>query len=96
MFRPSRHLLQKYLTAKATNLFSHHKDVVDHIFGLSREFLAKFRVLGGNTDGTRVKMALPHHGATHGDQRSCAHAKLICSEQGCHHNIKPCKTRKLI
>ena len=45
------------------------------------ELLAQGRVLGGDADRAGIEMALAHHDAAHGDQRSGGEAELFGSEQ---------------
>ena len=53
------------------DFISDKKEKVDDVFRRAREFFSQLRVLRCNTNGTGVEMTLPHHDASHCDERSC-------------------------
>mmetsp|Transcript_17602 Transcript_17602/g.50690 ORF Transcript_17602/g.50690 Transcript_17602/m.50690 type:complete len:133 (-) Transcript_17602:531-929(-) len=57
------------------------------MFWLTGEFLSKFFILGRNSDGACVQMALAHHDASHGDERSRGKSEFFRSKQGSDGNI---------
>ena len=55
--------------------------------GLAGEMLAQFGILGGDTHGTGVEMALPHHNAALDNQGGGGKPEFICTEQGTYNDI---------
>lgn len=58
------------------------------MLGLSGEFGAQNRILGGDTNGARVQVTLAHHGTTHHDERRSTEAELIGAEDRSHHDVE--------
>ena len=63
--------------------FRYKEEVVDDIFGLAREHLAKFGVLRGDAHGAGVQVALAQHNAAHSDERRGSHPELFGAQQAC-------------
>lgn len=74
-----------------TNFFCQHKEVIDDVFGLSREFLPKHGVLSRYADGASVQVTLAHHGAAHHYQRGRAEADFVRAEKSSNHDVETCK-----
>ena len=53
---------------------------IDDMLRRAVELLPQFGILRGNTDGTRIQMALAHHDAAKRNQRSGGKAELFRSE----------------
>mmetsp|Transcript_6971 Transcript_6971/g.13276 ORF Transcript_6971/g.13276 Transcript_6971/m.13276 type:complete len:305 (+) Transcript_6971:2716-3630(+) len=66
-----------------------HEEVVDNVFRLSSEHLAKVRILSGNSHWASVEVAFAHHDAAHCDERSGCEAVLLSSKHRGLDNIKP-------
>ncbi len=64
------------------HLFGKKGDEVDHVIGLAGEALAELGILGGDTDGAGVEVALPHHDAAGRNQRRGRKAELVGTEKG--------------
>lgn len=73
---------------KLTHLLSQHEEIVNYMFRFAFKFLPEDRVLRSNTNRTSIQVALAHHSTSQHNQRGCAEAKFICSQQCGHHNIK--------
>ena len=54
---------------------------VDHVLGFAGEFLAQFRILGGDADRTGIQMAHPHHHAAQGDKGDRGETELLGTQQ---------------
>src|SRR5581483_7197333 len=84
------HAPETELRHQQSNLFGHEEEVVDDILGLALEFGSKGRVLGGDSDGASIQMALAHHDAAHRHQRSGGESELFGTQQGGYHDVTPC------
>lgn len=47
------------------------------MFGFSGKLSPQDGILGGDTNGARIQVALPHHRAAHYNQRGSTEAELI-------------------
>ena len=59
------HLPEAHLRHHLAHLLCDEEKEIDDVFGLSREFLAQYWVLRGDSDRASVQMALAHHDAAH-------------------------------
>ena len=64
-------------------------EIVDQVFRLAGEFLAKLRVLRGDSDRAGVEVALAHHDAAERDHRRRAEREFLRAEQPRDHDIAP-------
>ena len=81
---PPHHLVDRaeaHVRHDLPQLLGHEEEVVDDVFGLPCEFLAKDGILRGDADGAGVQVALAEHDAAHDDERRCREAELLCAEQ---------------
>ena len=58
-------------------LFGDEEEIIDHIFRLSGELLAQFRILGRHADGAGIEVTFAHHDATGGDQRCRSKTEFV-------------------
>ena len=69
------------------HFFCNHEQIVDDMFRPASKLLPKHRILRCNSDGTRVHVTLAHHDTAHCDQRCCAEAILLGSQQRCNDHV---------
>ena len=69
------------------HLLGDEAEEIDDLLRRAVELGAQRRVLGADADRAGVGMALPHHDAAHGDQRSRADAVLLGAEHGGDHHV---------
>ena len=93
---PVQHLpLADHLVERAVAKFSHQRahifgdeeEIVDDVLRLADEALAQDRVLGRDADRAGVQMALAHHDAAGGDQRSGGEAELVRAQKRADHDV---------
>ena len=70
-----------HLGKELPHLFRHIEEEVDDMFRRALEALAQDRILRCDADRTGVEMALAHHDAARGDQRSGREAELVGAKQ---------------
>ncbi len=77
--------------AKLRHQFAHFlgdvEEEVDDAFRCTGEARAQHRVLRGDTDRTRIQVALAHHDAAGGNQRRGGEAELVGAKQGPDHHV---------
>ena len=63
-------------------VLSHKAHKVHDVLGLALEPLAQLGVLGADAHRAGIEVADAHHHAAHGDQRPCAEAEFLGTQQG--------------
>mmetsp|Transcript_33722 Transcript_33722/g.75712 ORF Transcript_33722/g.75712 Transcript_33722/m.75712 type:complete len:466 (+) Transcript_33722:2942-4339(+) len=84
------HISEAHLGHQHTHLLSHKHEVVHHMLRHALELLSQHGVLCGNANRTGVEMALPHHDATHGNQRRRGKAEALGSQKCRDHHVPTC------
>jgi len=75
------------LRHELARLFSHKKEIINHMLGLAAEFLAQHRVLRGHTNRAGVEVTLAHHDAAFNHQWGSRKTKFISTQQRANHHV---------
>ena len=87
---PANHLIdgtKAELGHGFAHLLSHKVHEIHHRIGSTGKFLSKARVLGGDTNGTGILVADPHHKASQGYQGSGGKTEFLGSKQAGNRNV---------
>ena len=75
------------LSHQRPDIFGDEKEIVDDMLRLANEALAQDWVLRRDADRARVQMALAHHDAARGDQRSGRETELVRAQKRADYNV---------
>ncbi|KAH3688174.1 hypothetical protein WICPIJ_000816 [Wickerhamomyces pijperi] len=91
LFAVANHLIDRSVTQlshELSQIVDQVVEEVDHVFWRTFELLSQDWVLSGDTDRTRVQVALSHHDTTHRDQWDSGKGEAFGTQENSHSQVE--------